>query len=157
MFMEHRLITLILSFILYFVQLTYAQDLIISSFHVQESQSDSLARPVLDLKDLVQEVIDRNPDLEAARSRIKAASFVVPRVKALDDPEFTFVTMNNPFGCKNEFMPERIYKFSQKIPFPGKLSTKGKIAEYELAFVESEKIITHQELILQTKKLYFIS
>lgn len=117
---------------------------------------DPLGGPTLKLKALTQEVIRRNPDLEAARSRIRAAAAVVPRVQALDDPQFTFRSINHPFGRKREFTKERRYKFSQKIPLPSKLHTKGKIAEHILEFVHSEEVTTHIELILQAKRLYFL-
>ena len=120
----------------------------------------SLHGSPLQLKELVKKALERNPDLAAVRARVKAATFVVPRVQVLDDPKFTFRSMGNPIGSKRDFdqergfIPERRYKFSQKIPFPGKLRAKGQIAQHQLEFIESEEITTHQELILQIKKLY---
>lgn len=119
------------------------------------SQS-SLQKPILDLETLTKKVINRNPDLFATRSRIKAAAIAVPRVQVLDDPQFTFQSMNNPFGSRAlPFVPQARYKISQKFPFPGKLRLQGRIAKQELEFFKSEEITTHRELILQSKKLYF--
>src|SRR3990167_973086 len=55
------------------------------------SEEDPLTQPGLKLETLVQEVLKRNPDLKAARERIRAAAEVVPRVQVIDDPAFKFM------------------------------------------------------------------
>ena len=109
----------------------------------------------LRLKSLLNDVITRNPDLAAVKSRVKAATEVIPRVQTLDDPIFTIRFLNNPFGSKKEFTKQRRYRLSQKIPFIGKLRLRGEIAQHVLKFVENQEITTHRDLILQAKQLYF--
>lgn len=112
----------------------------------------------LQLKDLVDEVLARNPSLSAVNSRIKAASIAVPRVQILEFPELTVRTMDNPLGRKSkdsEFFPQVQVELAQRFPWPGKLRTKGEIAQKVLEFLQSEEITTQKELILQTKKLFF--
>ena len=119
------------------------------------SAEDLLSQPSLQLEVLVKEVLKRNPNLEAARDRIKAASEVIPRVQALEDPEFMFLSDYNNLKPKSAFMPMLEYRISQTFPFPGKLGLKGKVAAEVLKQFQSQEIGTRSDLILQTKKLYF--
>lgn len=107
------------------------------------------------LETLLKDLTRRNPDLAATRSRIKAAKIKVPRVQILDDPQFTFRTINHPMGRKREFEPQHRFKLTQEFPFPGKLGLRGEVAQRQLEFLESEEITTYRELVLQFKKLYF--
>lgn len=109
----------------------------------------------LNLDELVKEAIEKNPGLASKRPEVEAASLAVRRVQTLDDPQFLFRALGNPIGCNNDFIKERRYKFDQKIPFPGKLRTKGEIARQDLAFMRSQEITTLQDLVLGIKTLYF--
>ncbi len=119
------------------------------------SDEDPLNRPSLHLETLIEEVLQRNPDLEAAKERIRAAAEVVPRVQILEDPEFKFMSDYNNFKSKSQFLPMLQYQISQTFPFPGKLGLKGRVAAEVLKQFQSQQVITERDLILQTKKLYF--
>src|SRR3990167_3203612 len=88
------------------------------------SNEDPLNQKTLQLETLVEEVLNRNPDLEAAKERIRAAAEVVPRVQVIDDPEFKFMSNFNNFKTKSKFDPMLQYQISQTFPFPGKLGLK---------------------------------
>jgi outer membrane protein TolC len=127
-----------------------------SNLDKEKSLNYSLTDKSIDINVLINEVVKRNPDLEAFRLRIKAAQRFVARVQIPDDPMFTFKTMGNQFTTgRTVFHSEKRYEFSQKIPFPGKLETKGRIASHLLEQARADKITTLQELVLQTKKLHF--
>ena len=119
------------------------------------SNEDPLNQKTLQLETLVEEVLNRNPDLEAAKERIRAAAEVVPRVQVIDDPEFKFMSNFNNFKTKSKFDPMLQYQISQTFPFPGKLGLKGKVATEILKQFQNAKITTVKDLIFQTKKLYF--
>lgn len=120
---------------------------------------DVFHAPILRLNTLVKDVIERNPNLAAVEYRVKAAAQVIPQVipqvQTLDDPVFTVRFLNNPIGSKEEFVKQRRYRLSQKIPFIGKLRLRGEIAQHVLEFVENQEITTYRDLILQAKRLYF--
>jgi len=118
-------------------------------------EEDPLSKSSIRLNTLVEEVLKRNPNLEAARERVRAAAEVVPRVQVIDDPEFKFLSDFNKFKSKSEFIPMLQYQISQTFPFPGKLRLKGKVAAEILKQFQSSEITTTKDLILQTKKLYF--
>lgn len=116
---------------------------------------DPLAAPTLSLQEVTSQVVQRNPNLAAARSRIKAASAAISPAKTVDDPEFRFRTMDNAFRCTTHWEKEHRYELFQKVPWFGKLQTKGKIAEHIWESVQADKVTTHQELVLQAKRVYF--
>ncbi|CCB87797.1 TolC family protein [Simkania negevensis] len=111
----------------------------------------------LRLESLIQDVLKRNPDLAATKERIKAAEFFQKRVQILEDPEFTVMRHDQPFGSTSNspFTPKTRYTVTQEIPFPGKLSLKGKIEGQQVAFLKSENIATMQDLILESKRLFY--
>lgn len=111
--------------------------------------------PPLRLDELVQEVISRNPNLQAAQQRIQAAELAALRAEVFSDPMVTIMSDQNQFRTPSNFMPMMKYELAQLFPFPGKLHLKGKIAEQTVALKRSEEITTLRELILRTKKLYF--
>ncbi len=114
-----------------------------------------LKRPTLNLNDLIENVLKRNPDLKATKRRIEANALVIPRVQTLDDPELTIMRHDTPLQSNSDFFSKMRYEISQVFPFPGKLRLKGQIAEQLLKFAKSEEITTKRELILQTKRLYY--
>lgn len=109
----------------------------------------------LQLNVLVDEVIQRNPNLDATRLRIQAAHEVVHRVQVLDDPQVMITSDQNKFHKTSDFTPMIDYEISQMIPFPGKLRLKGEIAKQVMLQQQSIKITTYRELIRQTKLLYY--
>lgn len=109
----------------------------------------------LQLNVLVDEVIRRNPNLDATRLRIQAAHEVVHRVQVLDDPQVMITSDQNKFHKTSDFTPMMDYEISQMIPFPGKLRLKGEIAKQVMLQQQSIEITTYRELIRQTKLLYY--
>lgn len=111
----------------------------------------------LRLAHLVHEVLIRNPDLAATKERIQAAEFFQKRVQVWEDPEFIVMRHDQPFGSTSDspFKPKMRYSVVQEIPFPGKLSLKGKIEGQQVAFLQSENIATKKDLVLESKKLFF--
>ncbi len=114
-----------------------------------------LKKPSLNLNDLIEDVLKRNPDLRATKRRIEANALVVPRVQILDDPQFKAMRHDSPLRSNSDFFSKMRYEVSQLFPFPGKLRLKGKIAEQMLKFAQNEEITTMRELVLQIKRLYY--
>ncbi len=83
--------------------------------------------PVLDRKELVQEVLRRNPTLRAARHAWRAALERYPQVTSLEDPILGLGAAPRSFGSSNvDDAPK--FDLSQKLPFPGKLALRGEVA-----------------------------
>jgi len=125
-------------------------------FHLSPIHAKENKNPPLQLDILIKNVIKHNPDLEAARSRIKAAAIAIPRVQVLDDPNLLIRSLSNPLKSRSDaFQREMRVEFSQRLPFPGKLKLKGKIAEQQRNFLYYQEITTQEDLTLTAKKLYF--
>lgn len=109
----------------------------------------------LQLNTLIQEVIERNPNLAASRERIKAAQIAAPRTQVLEDPELSIMTENTPFKSGSELTTMFRYQVSQKLPFPGKRGLRRKIADQSVETARAEEITTTRDLVLQAKRLYY--
>lgn len=110
------------------------------------------AEPRLSLEGLIEELAERNPEIKAARERWEAAKAVVPQVQTLPDPKLQLgyqrMPMLDPFQGP-------MYGFGQEIPFPGKLSLKGEIAQREAERLEQEYNATRLRLIAVLKEAYY--
>jgi len=83
------------------------------------------------LNRLVQEALERNPDLASVRLTAEAAEHRVLPAGSLPDPMLTLGYMNLPvddFALDKEPMTSRDIGLSQAFPFPGKLSLKEEVA-----------------------------
>jgi outer membrane protein, heavy metal efflux system len=83
------------------------------------------------LQSLVQEALERNPDLASVRFAAEAADHRIRPAGSLPDPMLSLAFSNLPvddFALDKEPMTSRDIGFSQAIPFPGKLSLKEEIA-----------------------------
>ncbi len=106
----------------------------------------------------IRQVVDNNPDLSAIGHRVEAAHLAIIRVQTLDDPRFAVQSMSNGFDSKNTSIhfPEVRIVAKQKIPFPGKLSLRGKIQEHETESLRAQEVTTKLDLIFQAKKLFYL-
>ena len=90
-------------------------------------------------KDLLSEMLQRNPDIQAARARFEAATKRPSQAGALPEPRarYTNFSVGHPFSGlnRNEFAYHG-FGISQEIPFPGKLGLASEEAKRE---AESEQ------------------
>lgn len=106
----------------------------------------------IDLPGLIRELEGTNPEIKAARERWEAAKTVVPQVQTLPDPRLQFGYQRMPM---TEPLQGTMYGFGQEIPFPGKLSLKGDIAQRDAERLEQEYNATRLRLIAVLKETYF--
>lgn len=123
-----------------------------------EAKPDSsLQTGTVRLEDLLRELHDRNPALQAARKMAEARKTSISSAKTLPDPEFTFQTMGDlipPDLQTGDPSSGRFYGIEQEIPFPGKLGLKGKIAGSEAEAEEWNSEQTRRELVAELKGAY---
>lgn len=118
----------------------------------------------IDLESIINEAINNNPEILAAGHRWEAAKKRIKKVKSLDDPTLKFGKTNapgNPFNIGKEavesapIMSPATIALSQKIPFPGKLKLRGKVA---LEAAEMKKKVMEgkvQAIIAEVKLAYY--
>lgn len=113
----------------------------------------------LDLKWLVQEAIEHNPEIIAAQKRLHAAKAKIPQARSLDDPSIrvgSFDMSNSPINIegKTDMLQQR-FGVSQKIPFPGKLRLRGEVATEEYNIMEKELRSKIQEITALVKSAFY--
>ena len=113
----------------------------------------------LDLKWLIQEAVEHNPEIIAAQKRMNAAKTRISQAKSLEDPSISagsFDMSNNPININGQTeMLQQRYGVSQKIPFPGKLRLRSEVAIEESNMVEKELQAKIQEIIALVKSAFY--
>ena len=118
----------------------------------------------LDLEYVIQEAINSNPGILATGQRWEAAKKRIKIATSLDDPTLKVGKMNargNPFNFGSEpvsdarIMSPTTFGIAQKIPFPGKLKLRGKVAS-EAAQMEKRVMEGKvQQIIADVKLAYY--
>jgi len=112
-----------------------------------------------DLNRLIQEALERNPEIIAAQKRVNAAKARISQAKSLDDPMIragSYDMSNSPANINGQTeMLQQRYGVSQKIPFPGKLRLRGEVAAEETNMTEKELQAKIQEITALVKSAYY--
>ena len=114
---------------------------------------------LLELSELIQEALAKNPEIQTARNQWAAATEQIPQVTTLPDPTFSVQLWNFPQNGNLLTSPGRsqntIYTLSQRFPFPGKLPLKGEVASRAASMSEQVFRAKERELIGRLKQAYF--
>jgi outer membrane protein TolC len=100
----------------------------------------------------VEEALLRNPDIQAARRRWEASQAIIPQVQSLPDPSLQLGYQRMPML---EPLEGPVYGFSQKFPFPGKLTLKGEVAARQADRIEQMYLATQLNVIARVKQQYW--
>lgn len=111
-----------------------------------------------DLEKLVQELLERNPAILSARRAVDASGARITAAKTLPDPSVSFETMGNllpPTLQAGDPSSARVLRFTQEIPFPGKLALQGQIAsaEADVEWWKYEEV--RRDLVAELKMAYY--
>ncbi|MGH7806584.1 MAG: TolC family protein, partial [Thermodesulfobacteriota bacterium] len=123
-----------------------------------ESYAQNGKKEVTTLNALVEEALENNPEIKAARAKWEATTKRPSQVSTLPNPEIGVSYKNVSFDKltlgENEFTELGI-SASQEFPFPGKLDLKGKIANEE-AEAEGELVeATARRVTADLKEAYY--
>ena len=119
--------------------------------------SGQAAQTRLNLDRLIQEALQSNPEILAARKRGEVFREKVPQASALEDPMLGFGIVNLPtnFSFREEDMTMKEISISQKFPFPGKRPLMREMAEKEAEAVSAEIEDRANKVIQEVKTAYF--
>jgi outer membrane protein TolC len=107
------------------------------------------------LEDLLREAEANNPSLEAAYYRWQAAREEVPQVTSLNDPRLTFMEyLNNNVETRAGAQDFQL-GVMQEIPYPGKLSLKGRMAQEQARALEREFETQRLEVRREVKDAFY--
>ena len=105
------------------------------------------------LKELAQDVLERNPRIAGAKARARAAREHVRQAEALPDPMLGATGfVSSP---ETRVGPQTVAgMLSQKLPWFGKLGLKGQAALQQAAALDAQAEALRLELLTETRRLY---
>lgn len=112
----------------------------------------------LRLQWVIDETLKNNPNIQVFLNRWEASQEAVTRAKSLDDPMVNFHTWNveSPVRVTPDWnRAERRGVVSQKVPFPGKLRLRGKIAEGDSNIAKKDWEQQVLEMLARVKGTYY--
>ena len=111
----------------------------------------------VDLERVVAEVLANNPELQAFNENRRVAAARIPQMGALDDPMFNFEIEEAPSSAIFNSSQWKYVNFqlTQSIPFPGKLSNKQTIAEFNAEHALHDYQEKMLEVIDKVKTAYY--
>jgi outer membrane protein TolC len=114
-------------------------------------------KPLLNVDQLIDEVLQNNPEILAAKKKLEVFKEKVPQAFALEDPMLGFGIINLPtnFSFRDEDMTMKEISISQKLPFPGKRPLMREMAEKEVEAVFNEIQGKVHQIIKDVKTAYY--
>lgn len=103
------------------------------------------------LAELLIRAEQNHPALLAAQEQVEVAAARIDQVSALPDPQLSISLLNYPTNTlSNDASPMtgNDFKLSQKLPFPGKLATRGKLAHQQELWAQAK----YADLVLQVRQ-----
>jgi outer membrane protein, heavy metal efflux system len=114
-------------------------------------------RQRLNVDRLIEEALQNNPEISAAKIKWEVFKEKIPQAYALEDPMFGFGIVNLPanFSFKDEDMTMKEFSISQKFPFPGKRPLMREMASKEAEAVSTEIQGKIHQIIKDVKTAYY--
>ncbi len=120
------------------------------------AQTASAEDPLLG--SLIQEALDRNPDIAKTKALVDAEKERIPQSTALPDPSLTLGLNNDGFKSIQVGKMETSYyqvMLTQPLPWPGKRGLRGEITSLGVEVSRSAADRTRLSLIADVKRAYF--
>ena len=116
-------------------------------------QAQENGRPAsLDM--LVEEALQNNPEIKSAERRWLGSEQRPTQVSTLPDPMFSYSRFIE--SVETRVGPqENVFTLSQRIPFPGKLGLKGKMAKQNALAEEQRYQATIRDVVFKVKQAYY--
>lgn len=107
------------------------------------------------LGDYVCIALERNPAVRRAIRQVQVLGYQVPQVTSLDDPMVNIIPPTGDMTQTAAGMMEGGLSVSQKIPFPGKLGTRGRIAEQSVRMALDSLADVRIATVAQAQRAYY--
>jgi outer membrane protein TolC len=114
-------------------------------------------KPVMNVEQLIEEAIQNNPEILAAKQKWGVFREKVPQARALPDPMLGLGVTNLPtnFSFRDEDMTMKEISISQMFPFYGKRKLMGEMAENEAEAFSNEIQEKINRIIKEVKAAYY--
>jgi len=107
------------------------------------------------LDDYVRLTLHDNPAIRRAVRQLQAFGYQVPQVTSLDDPMINIIPPTGDMTETAAGMMDGAVSVAQKIPFPGKLSARGRIAEATVRMALDSLADARISAVAQVRKAYY--
>src|SRR5262249_6612342 len=107
------------------------------------------------LADVLESAQQANPEIQVVRQRAAALRAVPAQVSAYDDPTLSWEAWNIPESLRVDQAENNIFRLAQKVPWPGKRTLAGTVAEHEADAAEEEVHVTQLDLTAEVKRAYY--
>lgn len=119
------------------------------------SAAQAQAPGSLRLADVLEMAQQANPSIQIARQRAAALRAVPAQVSAYDDPTLSWEGWDIPDSWRLDQAENNIFRLSQKIPFPGKRTLAGTVAERAADAAQAEVQIAALDLDAAVRRAYY--
>jgi outer membrane protein, heavy metal efflux system len=106
------------------------------------------------INSLIEIAKKNNPAIKAAEEKLKSSKYNILVSKALPDPLFKYTDFIESIETKTGPQKSQ-YFISQKLPFPGKLSLKGRIQKTETSSLKQSLEKIKRKVITRLKTTYY--
>lgn len=113
-----------------------------------------IAAPKTNLNQLIQIALKNNSELNAKKLAWESMIEQYPQATALNDPKLIYTEAIDPIETRLG-PQDRVLALSQKIPFPGKLATKGNIVKKDIHIARLNYDKASRDLIVSLKQSYY--
>jgi cobalt-zinc-cadmium efflux system outer membrane protein len=117
--------------------------------------SDTPLPPDAGLDDYVRIALRDNPGIARAIRQMQVLGYQVPQVTSLDDPMINVIPPTGDMIETAAGMMSGAVGVSQKLPFPGKLSARGRIVEDAIRMALASLADTRIATVAQVQKAYY--
>ena len=108
----------------------------------------------LSVQRLVEQALQQNPEIKSAENRWRASRESPAQVSSLPDPMLSYTRFGE--NVETRVGPQdNILTLSQKIPFPGKLGLKGRMAKQDALAQEQQYEATKRDVVFKVKQAYY--
>ena len=139
---------------LFFSQIILFLFISTASSSLLHAQGSAIPPEYLKLDWVIEQALQRNPQIQAAEWRWHAVEQREPQISSLDDPVLSYSrwlsTPETRVGPQ-----ENVLMLAQRIPFFGKLSLKGEMASHEALAAEQQYHATRRDIIYKVKTVYY--
>jgi outer membrane protein, heavy metal efflux system len=132
----------------HFIPVAWCLLAIVQAANIQANEGGYLS-----LTQLVAAVLQANPELEVAHAVWQAYASRVEQQSSLADPKFRYSLAPLTIGSDKIHFGQR-FELSQQIPWPGKLSLRGKAAEYAAQASQQNTLALQLVLATAAKSLF---
>lgn len=111
--------------------------------------------PPLPLAAVLEMARQANPEIHLQRERAAQRRAMPAQVSVWDDPTLSWEGWNFPDSWKLNEADNNIFKVSQRVPFPGKRSLAGTMAEHEAEAAAEETRAAELDVALAATRAYY--